>query len=154
MPGVRDELGLEVGHPRGRLERVRRHATGRDEAEDAPLVGLTELVEDLLGGRTAVQDLRDDLGRPHDVGHDQRVALEPRDRGHAVAEDVDDTVRDLLEDHLGVGGGVDASHQLRQTTQRPLVARHVHLRKGPPGPPVPHDLLRDCRRVRPRSPPG
>ena len=126
VPGVRVVAGLDLGDP-GRPQPLLRHPTGRDEAQDAPPVGLAELVEDLLGRGATVQDLRDDLGRTGDVGHHQRVALEPRDRRDAVAEDVDDAVRDLLEDHLGVGGGVDASHQLGQSTQRALVARHAHL---------------------------
>jgi hypothetical protein len=131
VPGAGVVAGVERRDP-GRLQPLGRHPPGRDEPQDAPPVGLAELVEDLLGGRATVEDLRHHVGWAGDVRHHQHVALEPRDRGDAVAEDVDHAVRDLLQDLLGVGGGVDAAHQLRQPAQRALLARHAHLpNRGP-----------------------
>ena len=121
VPGVGTGAGLEVGHPRGLLERVG-HPVVRHEAEHAPLVGLGELVEDRGHRRTTPDDLLADLLRAGHRRHHEGLALEARDRRDPVAQHLDDTARDLVE-HLGqVRRRVDAKHQLVETTN-PLSPR-------------------------------
>ena len=126
VPGGGVGTDLDLGDP-GRLQPLLRHPAGGHEAEDAPPVRLPELVEDLLGRGPPVEDLGDDLGRTGDVGHHEHVAFEASDGGDAVAEDVHDAMGDLLEDHLGVGGGVDPTHELGESAERSLATWHAHL---------------------------
>ena len=77
------------------------------------MVGHGELAsEHLLRRRTATDDLLADRVVAADRRHHEGVALQPRDRRHAVAEALADALRDLLQ-HLGeVGRGADASGHL------------------------------------------
>ncbi len=129
VPGHRVVVRLEVGDPGRREPRVV-HPAVRDEAQDAPPVGLPELVQDLRRRRPAAEDLASYVVGAGHRGHHQGVALEARDGGHAVAEDLADPVDDLLEDLGGVGGGVDPADELGEALEGGRGRRLVRPRRS------------------------